>query len=209
MRSLDLLPALLLSVLLHAGVISFGWQQREAAIFLKQGGYAIDVTFSPGLPGAPAFGGEAPRELVLTAAAPELKALLPQPLRKFAPVRIAKGSLRRGRSGGGAEGQAGAGEGGGGGSGGVSSPAVMEGSAYPDYPAYSRRLGQEGRVVYEVHISREGKLKAAKLISSSRFHLLDEAARRALEEATYRPAMRGFQAVDAVKRIAFVFKLNG
>ena len=91
---------------------------------------------------------------------------------------------------------------------GARSSAALEGIIYPEYPAAARRRGQEGRVVYEVQISSEGRLLEAKLISSSRYPILDQAARRALEKANYRPAGSSLLNSGAVKRIAFVFRLE-
>ena len=218
------IPAWLLSVLIHGAVISLLWQGRPAEIFLKRGAYAVDVTLVsawPGIPGKAGVTETAPPQQTEAAPivgpalqAPPLPALkLAAKTTKPAPT-IRKASLRMAKAGSAApkaiNGEAGQGEGGSGGAGGVAAAAgLLEGSAYPDYPAAARRRGQEGRVVYEVRISSDGKLAAAKLITSSRFPLLDDAARRALEQATYRPAIQGFRAVDAVKRIAFVFKLEG
>ena len=49
------------------------------------------------------------------------------------------------------------------------------------YPRHARRMGQQGAVVLLIKASRDGTIISVKLHTSSGFHLLDEAAVKAVE----------------------------
>jgi len=61
----------------------------------------------------------------------------------------------------------------------------------PRYPRLSRRLGEEGRVLFDVHILPDGSVGEIKLKRSSGFARLDEAALQAVRHWRYVPARRG------------------
>ena len=79
----------------------------------------------------------------------------------------------------------------------------------PDYPPLSRRLGEEGKVLLRVRVSREGQPAAVDLEKSSNFARLDEAARAVVAHWRFVPARRGDEAVDATVIVPIVFRLDG
>lgn len=60
----------------------------------------------------------------------------------------------------------------------------------PPYPALSRRLGEEGRVVVRVRIEPDGTASAAEIRVSSGYPRLDEAALTAVRQWRYVPGKR-------------------
>ncbi|MBU0784989.1 MAG: energy transducer TonB [Gammaproteobacteria bacterium] len=61
----------------------------------------------------------------------------------------------------------------------------------PQYPALSRRLGEQGRVMLDVYILPDGSVGEIKLNKSSGFPRLDNAALQAVKAWKYVPAKRG------------------
>jgi protein TonB len=61
----------------------------------------------------------------------------------------------------------------------------------PAYPAISRRLGEQGRVLLDVYILPDGSVGELRLRRSSGFARLDDAALRAVRHWRYVPARRG------------------
>lgn len=61
----------------------------------------------------------------------------------------------------------------------------------PQYPALSRRLGEQGRVMLDVYILPDGSVGETKLNKSSGFPRLDNAALQAVKNWKYVPAKRG------------------
>jgi len=93
--------------------------------------------------------------------------------------------------------------GGGGGETGSGSGLVM-----PAYPRESREKGEEGRVVVSVAIHADGTLTDIKVVESSGYSRLDEAALEAVRHSTFIPATRFGMPVDSTKKIAFTFRLK-
>jgi protein TonB len=63
----------------------------------------------------------------------------------------------------------------------------------PRYPPLSRRMGEEGRVLLDVHIMADGSVAEVRLRSSSGSRRLDAAAIAAVQRWRYVPARRGDQ----------------
>lgn len=61
----------------------------------------------------------------------------------------------------------------------------------PAYPAVSRRMSEQGRVLFDVFILADGRVGEIKLRHSSGFSRLDEAALDAVRRWRYVPARRG------------------
>jgi TonB family protein len=78
----------------------------------------------------------------------------------------------------------------------------------PNYPAVSRRLGEEGKVLLRVLVSPDGRAAAVNLEKSSNFERLDEAARQAVAQWRFVPAKRGDEAVEATIIIPLLFRLE-
>lgn len=79
----------------------------------------------------------------------------------------------------------------------------------PDYPAQSRRLGEEGVVVLRVELDETGRVAVAKVVSSCGHARLDEAALAAVRTWRCTAATRGGQPVRAVALQPFKFILQG
>jgi protein TonB len=79
----------------------------------------------------------------------------------------------------------------------------------PAYPPLSRRLGEEGKVLLRVRVSREGLADAVDLEKSSNFERLDEAARAVVARWRFVPARRGDEAIEATVIVPIVFRLDG
>ena len=78
----------------------------------------------------------------------------------------------------------------------------------PKYPALSRRLGEEGKVLLKVRVSPEGLPLGVDLEKSSSFARLDEAARQAVAAWRFVPARRGDEAIEALVIVPIVFRLD-
>lgn len=76
----------------------------------------------------------------------------------------------------------------------------------PQYPALSRRLGEQGRVMLDVYILTDGSVGEIKLNRSSGFPRLDNAALQAVKTWKYVPAKRGDTAIPFwyVQPVSFV-----
>lgn len=78
----------------------------------------------------------------------------------------------------------------------------------PVYPAMSRRLGEEGRVVLKVRVSPQGLPLSIEIRQSSNFTRLDEAARAAVEHWRFVPARQGTEAIEAWVLVPLLFSLD-
>jgi protein TonB len=76
----------------------------------------------------------------------------------------------------------------------------------PQYPALSRRLGEQGRVLLDVYILPDGSVGEIKLNRSSGFARLDNAALQAVKTWKYVPAKRGDKPIPFwyVQPVSFV-----
>jgi protein TonB len=96
-------------------------------------------------------------------------------------------------------------------------PAPLVGARYdadylhnpkPSYPAASRRLGEQGRVVLRVRVSAQGLPLAVEVKQSSGFSRLDAAARAAVERWRFIPARQGSDSVDSSVLVPLQFALE-
>lgn len=78
----------------------------------------------------------------------------------------------------------------------------------PAYPAASRRLGEEGKVVLKVRVAVDGRALAVDLEKGSNFERLDEAACQVVARWRFVPARRGDQAVESSVLVPLVFRLD-
>lgn len=79
----------------------------------------------------------------------------------------------------------------------------------PAYPALSRRVGEEGRVLLRVLVSAEGAAQEVEVRTSSGHARLDQAAREAVQRWKFVPARRGERAVAAWVLVPISFRLEG
>lgn len=78
----------------------------------------------------------------------------------------------------------------------------------PAYPALSRRLREQGRVVLNVHVLADGSVDDVKLHLSSGFARLDDAALAAVRGWKFVPARRGDEAVALWHTLPLSFSLD-
>ena len=78
----------------------------------------------------------------------------------------------------------------------------------PSYPAQSRRLGEEGRVILRVLVSAAGAADEVQIRTSSGFPRLDDAARETVRQWKFQPARRGSEAVAAWVLVPIRFSLE-
>ncbi len=79
----------------------------------------------------------------------------------------------------------------------------------PTYPALSKRLGEEGKLVLRVELDEKGYVDVAHIVNSSGFKRLDEAAMAAVKTWRCTPTVRNGQPVRAVALQPFNFVLQG
>lgn len=79
----------------------------------------------------------------------------------------------------------------------------------PTYPMYSRRMGEQGRVLLRVHVTAGGAVDEVRVSGSSGFSRLDQAAADTVRRWRFVPAKRGTQPVPAWVQIPVSFQLEG
>ncbi len=79
----------------------------------------------------------------------------------------------------------------------------------PTYPAISRRMGEEGKLMLRVELDEKGHIDQARVIDSSGYDRLDKAALEAVKSWQCRPSIRNGQPVRAVALQPFNFVLQG
>lgn len=78
----------------------------------------------------------------------------------------------------------------------------------PEYPAMSKRNGEEGRVLLLVQVNAEGHPTDVTIKQSSTFVRLDQAALNAVRGWRFVPAKRGGEAIAASVVVPLTFKLD-
>jgi protein TonB len=78
----------------------------------------------------------------------------------------------------------------------------------PVYPALSRRLSEEGKVLLKVRVSAQGTALDVAVSKSSSFARLDAAAVEAVSRWRFVPARRGDEAVDSSVIVPITFALE-
>lgn len=81
--------------------------------------------------------------------------------------------------------------------------------AAPAYPAISRRMGEEGKLVLKVELDETGRIDDARVVDSSGYTRLDNAALEAVRSWRCRPSIRNGQPVRAIALQPFNFVLQG
>jgi protein TonB len=77
-----------------------------------------------------------------------------------------------------------------------------------NYPAVSKRMGEEGVVQFKVTVNTSGKAEKVDIVKSSGFPRLDEEARRAVMRAVYKPYIEDGKAIVVATTGSIAFKLN-
>jgi protein TonB len=91
---------------------------------------------------------------------------------------------------------------------GIEGPVSFRWPIRPLYPIGARQRGEEGQVVVEAVVSPNGRAESTSVLSSSRSADLDRAAVRAIERATFNPALEDGRPVEARARITILFRLT-
>ena len=90
----------------------------------------------------------------------------------------------------------------------VDAPVRPKKAIKPDYPKGARQRGEQGNVVLEILVNEAGRVDDVKVVTSSGFSELDEAAIRAARAARFTPAKRGRAAVASSARLTLEFRLK-
>jgi protein TonB len=77
------------------------------------------------------------------------------------------------------------------------------------YPPISKRMGEEGRIVLQVLVNEKGLPEKIEIMSSSGFARLDEAAKKAMSKALFKPFQKNGQASAMLATASISFSLNG
>jgi periplasmic protein TonB len=78
----------------------------------------------------------------------------------------------------------------------------------PEYPALSRRLGEQGKVMLRILVNEKGRPERVDLQQSSGSVRLDEAARQAVLHALFKPHIEDGKAVAVYAIVPIKFELN-
>lgn len=76
----------------------------------------------------------------------------------------------------------------------------------PVYPDEELRQNHQGTVTLRFLVGADGKVKDARVVASSGYPALDEAARAGIAKCSFHPPMAGGKAVDAWIHIQYVWK---
>ncbi|MCI0653609.1 MAG: energy transducer TonB, partial [Methylococcaceae bacterium] len=79
----------------------------------------------------------------------------------------------------------------------------------PEYPAISRRLGEQGLVLLSVTVTADGGAGSVAVQTSSGWSRLDQAALKCVQNWRFVPAIRDGQAVDASVIVPVRFSIEG
>ncbi len=77
-----------------------------------------------------------------------------------------------------------------------------------DYPASARRDEREGRVLVQAHVLQSGQVQESRVVKSSGFAVLDQAALRASAHWRCTPARQNGEAVESQVAVPVVFRLD-
>lgn len=78
----------------------------------------------------------------------------------------------------------------------------------PEYPAFSRRLGEQGRVLLRVLVDAAGIAQQVEVKESSGSRRLDQAAKEAVKNWRFIPAQRGDQPIEGWALVPINFELS-
>lgn len=78
----------------------------------------------------------------------------------------------------------------------------------PPYPALSRRMGEEGKVILRVSVNPQGSAESVEIRTSSGSSRLDESALKTVANWKFIPAKRGDTAIQSWVLVPIIFKLE-
>jgi D-alanyl-D-alanine endopeptidase (penicillin-binding protein 7) len=80
--------------------------------------------------------------------------------------------------------------------------------AKPEWPKRDLHLEHQGTVTLQFLISAEGKAIESRVLKSSGYHMLDEAARRGIQKCSFKPALTDGQPVEGWMQMQYVWTLQ-
>ena len=90
----------------------------------------------------------------------------------------------------------------------IDAPPCPRSSIRPEYPAGARARGEQGEVTLEIAVDAEGGVLEVRVVSSSGFSALDDAAAKAARRATFLPAKSKGRPVTGRVRLTLDFRLR-
>jgi protein TonB len=78
----------------------------------------------------------------------------------------------------------------------------------PEYPRTDVQAGHQGMVKLGFLVDENGRVKDSKVMESSGFTTLDEAARSALAQCSFQPALENGKAVQQWTKVQYVWTLR-
>lgn len=90
----------------------------------------------------------------------------------------------------------------------IDAPPCPRSSIRPEYPAGARARGEQGEVTLEIAVDAEGGVSEVRVVSSSGFSALDDAATKAVRRATFLPATSEGHPVNGRVRLTLDFRLR-
>ena len=90
----------------------------------------------------------------------------------------------------------------------LDAPPKPKQSIKPKYPRGAQQRGEQGDVILEIRVNAEGTVDDVKVVESSGFAELDEAAVKAAKAAKFSPARSGHDPVASTARLKLQFKLK-
>lgn len=78
----------------------------------------------------------------------------------------------------------------------------------PQYPHEDVQAAHEGTVTLNFLVDGTGRVKDSEVLKSSGFASLDEAARSALAQCSFQPALKNGKAVQQWTKVQYVWSLN-
>ncbi|EGQ9276120.1 energy transducer TonB [Vibrio vulnificus] len=90
----------------------------------------------------------------------------------------------------------------------IEKPSFMEKPVQPKYPRVAQKRGIEGTALFELWIDEQGKLTQLLLITSSGAKMLDDAARKAIQQWKFTPHTENGQKMPSRVRVPVRFSLD-
>jgi len=78
----------------------------------------------------------------------------------------------------------------------------------PKYPRIARKRGYEGKVILQVLVDQNGKVKELRIVQSSGHDVLDRAAMTSVKNWQFKPGMKGDRKVDTWVKVPVRFQLK-
>ena len=206
-----MLPALLLSVAIHAFVMGrHGRSTAPATLRIDEGKTVVQLTLVPSpIPETEPVHPTVPEPEPIIEAPPQPKPIdvpepIEQPTKPVAPLMAPAAEAAQPELTPAPPAQDASTEQ----SEGVSSEAVVTGIFKPAYPRMSRRRGEQGTVTLSVQVLTDGSVGRASIIKSSGFRRLDESALKEIRMALFTPATRLGRPIESSTEISCTFRLT-